>query len=68
MTSGPRCGSLFSGREAPHEVRQVGRGELPLERRRGRLVAPLEGGQALLDIGQVREVVGVSTLRWMMEK
>jgi hypothetical protein len=50
-----------------HEQGQVVAGELPLEGVGGLFVAPLVGGQTMFDLGEVCEVVGVRTLRWMME-
>jgi hypothetical protein len=39
-----------------HEVLEVGRGEFPLERPGGVVVALLEGGQSVLDLVEVGEV------------
>ena len=47
---------------------EVGAGEAPVERRGRLLIATLEGEQTVLDLGEVGEVVGVSTLRWITEK
>jgi hypothetical protein len=47
---------------------QVGSGEPPVERDGGLLVATLEAQQPLLDLGEIQEVVGVSTLGCTTEK
>jgi hypothetical protein len=55
--------------ESAQQPVQVGSGEAPAERDRGLLVVALEAKQALLDLGEVGEVVGrVSTLRCTTEK
>ena len=50
------------------QLGEVGSGAAPVERGGGLLVAALEAEQAVLDLGQVGEVVGVSTLRCTIEQ
>jgi len=47
---------------------EVGSGVAPVEGNRGLLVASLEAQEAALDLDEVTEVVGESTLRWITEK
>jgi hypothetical protein len=48
--------SIDAGEEVVDVVEVVG-GELPVGRGRGSVVAPLEGGEAVSDLGQIGEVV-----------
>lgn len=54
--------------ELLHEQDEIVTGEAPLEGRSRLFVAALECGEASLDLGEVGEVVGVRTLRWITEK
>ena len=54
--------------DANEQVTQVIAGELPPEGRRGLVVTLLEVSEALLDLGQVGEIVGRHDLRCTTEK
>ena len=54
--------------EAGEEVGEVAAGEAPLERLGDLVVVVLEGVEAVDERVEAGEVVGVSTLRWMIEK
>ena len=49
---------LFVPFDPGQQVLEVGRGELPFERLGGGVVALLEGGEPVLDLVEVGEVVG----------
>ena len=53
--------------EAVEEVGEVLAGEVPVERLGDRVVVALEVVEGARDRGGVLEVVGSSTLRWMIE-
>jgi hypothetical protein len=61
-------GGLLALSQPSQQTVQVGLGVAPIEGNRGLLIAVLEGEQTMLDLGEVGEVVGVSTLRWITEK
>jgi hypothetical protein len=54
--------------EAFEKLGEIGARELPLEGRGGLFVATSEADEAGLDVDEVGEVVGVSTLRCTTEK
>jgi len=54
--------------ESFQEVGEIVGGELPFEGFGRRVVADIESGEALLDCGEVGEVVGGQRFRWIMEK
>lgn len=57
---------LFS--KAAEQPVEIGAGVAPVERGRDLLVAGLEGQQSAFDLGEVGEVVRVSTVRCTTEK
>ena len=59
---------LFVPLDPGEQVLEVGGGEFPFERPGGGVVALLEGGEPVLDLVEVGEVVGGETLRCTMEK
>jgi hypothetical protein len=61
-------GELLFLVESPEQVVQVGSGEAPIKGHRSLPVAALEADQPPLDLNELQEVVGVSTLGCTIEQ